>query len=189
MIKKGMISICGNASLPESDHRLSLAESLGKRLVDEGYRILTGGLGGVMEAASRGARSSDLYHAGDVIGIIPGYNVEEANEYVDIAIATGMDHLRNQVVSNSDAVVAIGGGAGTMSEIAFAWMLKRLVIAYEVEGWSGKVSNMRIDHRIRYNDIPDDRVYGVNDAEEVVIILCDLLPKYQHHHHGIRRRC
>lgn len=82
-----------------------------------------------------------------------------------------MGNLRNQVVANSDAVIAIGGGAGTLSEIAFAWMLSRLIIAYEVKGWSGKLANTRLDHRIRYPGIEDDRVFGVRSEEDVLDIL------------------
>jgi hypothetical protein len=62
--------------------------------------------------------------------------------------------------------------------MAMAWMLRRLLIAFRVEGWSGKLADARIDPRIRYNDIPDDRVYGVDRPEEAIELLDRLLPLY-----------
>lgn len=185
MTRRHIITISGDSHLPEGDIRIELAERLGRRLVDENYRILTGGREGVMEAASRGARSSGNYRSGDIIGILPDYGQEGCNEFVDIPIATGMDNLRNQIVANSDAVIAIGGGAGTLSEMAFAWMLGRLVIAYEVEGWSGKLANTRVDHRIRYPGIEDDRVFGVRSEEDVMDILNNNLERYRKYFPGM----
>ena len=178
MTRKPIISICGDSYVPDGDIRLKLAERLGRKLVDTGYRIVTGGMGGIMEAASRGASSSESYQSGDIIGILPGYDPCEANRYVDIPIATGLDHVRNQVVANSDAVIAMGGGAGTLSEICFAWMLGRLVIAYRVEGWSGKLADTRLDHRIRYPDMEEDRIFGVNNEDEAIEILASYLSRY-----------
>jgi len=138
-----------------------------------------------MEAVSRGGRSSVNYQNGDIIGILPDYGQEGANDYVDIPIATGMDNLRNQIVANSDAMIAIGGGAGTLSEIAFAWMLGRLIMAYEVEGWSGKVANTRLDHRIRYPKIKEDRIFGVRTEDDVLAILGEMLGRYRHYFSGM----
>jgi len=119
----------GDASTAE----LALAEEVGARLVDLGATIVTGGLGGVMEAACRGAKS----RRGLTIGLLPGLDRSEANGWVDVAIATGLGELRNAlIVRTSDALVAIGGGAGTLSEIAFALKLGRPVIGigtYNVE--------------------------------------------------------
>jgi uncharacterized protein (TIGR00725 family) len=188
MTRKAIIGVCGDSNPPPNDIRLQMAERLGRKLIDSGYRIITGGLGGIMEAASKGARSSKNHQNGDIIGILPGFEPEDANEYVDVPIATGLDHVRNQIVANSDALVAMGGGAGTLSEIAFGWMLKRLIIAYEVRGWSGKLANTRIDERIRYENIKDDRIYGVKTEDEVIEILDDLLPLYIKRRHGVRNR-
>jgi uncharacterized protein (TIGR00725 family) len=111
----------GEASAGE----LAIAEELGARLVDLGATVVTGGLGGVMEAACRGAKS----RRGLTIGLLPGLDRSEANGWVDVAIATGLGELRNAlVVRTSDAVVAVGGGAGTLSEIGFALKLGRPVI-------------------------------------------------------------
>ena len=183
-----MVAVGGDSRLERTDRKWELAEALGLKLVDSGYRVVTGGLGGVMEAVCVGARRSESYTEGDIVGILPGADPSDASEYVDIVVATGLDYGRNLIIANSDAFVAIGGGAGTLSEIAFAWALKRLIIAYEVEGWSGKLANTRIDGRIRYEGIEDDRVYGVASEAEVIDILTRLLPLYNRRHHGARRR-
>jgi uncharacterized protein (TIGR00725 family) len=87
--------------------------------------VVTGGLGGVMEAACRGARS----RRGRTLGILPGTDRQDANGWVEIAVATGLGELRNGlVVRASDALVAVGGGHGTLSEIAFALKLGRPVV-------------------------------------------------------------
>jgi hypothetical protein len=75
-------------------------------------------------------------------------------------------------------VVAIGGGAGTLSEIAFAWIQRRLVIGYRVEGWSGRLAGTRVDEWVRLPSIPDDQVFGVESAAEAVEVLRRRLPEY-----------
>jgi uncharacterized protein (TIGR00725 family) len=134
-----------------------------------------------MEAASKGAGGSSRYKQGDVIGILPGNDPGEANPYVDIGIPTGLDLGRNIIISHAEAVVAIGGGAGTLCEMANAWVLGRLIIAYRVEGWSGKLADKKIDSRDRYPNIQGDRAYGVNTDDEVIEWL-KLLPAYKHWH-------
>jgi uncharacterized protein (TIGR00725 family) len=120
----------GDASAAE----LAVAEEVGARLVDLGATVVTGGLGGVMEAASRGAKS----RRGLTIGLLPGLDRSEANGWVDVAIATGLGEIRNAlIVRTSDALVAVGGGAGTLSEIGFALKLGRPVVGvgtFNVEG-------------------------------------------------------
>ncbi|MCD1295285.1 TIGR00725 family protein [Methanocella sp. CWC-04] len=181
MTRRHIISVIGDGYLPEGSQNYILAERLGRSLVDNGYRVLSGGLGGVMEAVSKGAKSSANYKEGDIIGILPGYDPGKANKHIDIAIATGLDHTRNAIVANGDAVVAIGGGAGTLSEISFAWILKRLIIAYKVEGWSGELSGRKIDRTIRYEDMPEDRVFSVTSEQEVIELLKNI-PKYSKRH-------
>jgi uncharacterized protein (TIGR00725 family) len=111
----------GEASAAE----LASAEEIGAGLAAFGAVVVTGGLGGVMEAACRGARSQ----RGRTLGILPGDDREAANGWVEIAVATGMGELRNGlVVRASDALVAVGGGHGTLSEVALALKLGRPVI-------------------------------------------------------------
>ena len=93
------------------------AEAVGEALARRGAVLVCGGLGGVMEAACRGAKEA----GGTTLGILPGYDRGEANEYVDVAVATGLGEARNAlVVRAADALVAIGGEWGTLSEIALA---------------------------------------------------------------------
>ncbi|MFQ5788382.1 MAG: TIGR00725 family protein, partial [Thermodesulfobacteriota bacterium] len=96
------------------------AEEVGKEIAKRKGVVVCGGEGGVMEATCKGAKSEN----GLTIGIIPGYRKSEANQYVDIPIVTGMSHARNIiVVRSSDAIIALGGSYGTLSEIAFALKL------------------------------------------------------------------
>jgi uncharacterized protein (TIGR00725 family) len=93
------------------------AESVGVEIARRGAILVCGGLGGVMEAAARGAKSA----GGFSVGILPGTSVDDANPHIDIPIATGMGEARNVlVVRASDALIAIAGGFGTLSEIGFA---------------------------------------------------------------------
>lgn len=96
---------------------IRLAEEVGRLLAKNGIIVITGGLRGVMEAACRGA----YFEGGITVGILPTLSKEDANPYVKIPIPTGMGEMRNAlIVRASDALVAIGGEYGTLSEIAFA---------------------------------------------------------------------
>ena len=117
-----------------SPEELRVAEEVGARLAGLGAVVVTGGLGGVMEAACRGARS----RRGRTVGILPGEDRDAANGWVEIAIATGLGELRNGlVVRAADALVAVGGGHGTLSEVALALKVGRPVVGlgtWEVHG-------------------------------------------------------
>lgn len=180
-----IVAVVGDASLRSQSPKRDLAREVGRRLVDAGCRVLTGGLGGVMEEASRGARSSRRYRNGDVIGILPSFDPSTANGHVDIVLPTGLDMGRNLLVAQASAMVAIGGGAGTLAELAFAWMLRRLIVGFRVEGWSGRLADTRIDHRDRGASGKDDRIYGADSAEEAVKIVRRLLPAYARRHRQI----
>jgi uncharacterized protein (TIGR00725 family) len=97
-----------------------LAEEVGRQLAEEEATVICGGLGGVMEAACRGAKSA----GGLTIGVLPGFDRRDANPYIDIPVVTGMREARNIiVVSSALAVIAVSGGYGTLSEIAHALKL------------------------------------------------------------------
>jgi uncharacterized protein (TIGR00725 family) len=94
-----------------------VAEEVGRLLAQAGAVVVTGGLGGVMEAASKGAREA----GGTTLGLLPGADRREANAWLSVAVPTGMGEMRNAlVVRSADGVVAVGGEWGTLSEIAFA---------------------------------------------------------------------
>ena len=104
------------------------AEEVGRLLAERGCTVVTGGLGEVMAAASRGAKAA----GGTTIGILPGERREDANEWVDHAVVTGIGHARNlAVVASGDAVIAVGGSWGTLAEIGFALRLGRPVVILE----------------------------------------------------------
>lgn len=185
-MRRKVIAVCGDAIIEEGSKKFNLAFETGKALIDRGYRVQTGGGWGVMRAVFAGAHSSEKYKEGDTLAILPYFDRENTNEYTDVVVATGLDMYRNLIVANADAVIVLGGGAGTLSEAAFAWTLKRLVIAFKnVDGWSSKLADTRIDNRIRYNNIPEDRVFGVESAEQVIDILDNYLASYDEYHQGI----
>jgi uncharacterized protein (TIGR00725 family) len=104
------------------------AEEIGRLLAERGCTVVTGGLGEVMAAAHRGAKSA----GGTTIAILPGESREAANEWADHVVVTGIGHARNLAVAASgDAVIAVGGSWGTLAEIAFARRLGRAVVALE----------------------------------------------------------
>ncbi len=182
MSRRLMLAIVGDAGATQNSPGWQTAHELGKLAVDHGYRIVCGGLGGVMEAACRGARSSERYREGDTVGILPVGDPAEANEFVDIVLATHLDTGRNMLVANADAVLAVGGGAGTLTEIAYAWQYKRLIIGLDVPGWSSRLAGQRLDHRVRYADVPDDQVFAAANAAEAISLVRARLPEYQARH-------
>lgn len=100
-----------------SDAEDQAAEAVGRALAGAGAVVVTGGLGGVMAAACRGATTAD----GLTLGLLPGTDRREANPWVAVALPTGMGELRNGlVVRAADAVIAVGGGYGTLAEVALA---------------------------------------------------------------------
>lgn len=104
---------------------LELAEAVGRELARRGAIVVTGGRAGVMEAASRGARQA----GGIAVGILPGPDRSDANEWLTVGIPTAMGELRNGlVVTAADAAIAIDGGYGTLSEIGFALRIERPVV-------------------------------------------------------------
>jgi uncharacterized protein (TIGR00725 family) len=121
--RRRLVAVCG-----ESDPRTSLAElafELGRGIAERDAVLICGGLTGVMEHAARGARAA----GGLTIGLLPGDEPSAANQYVDLAIATGLGDARNAILAGTaDGVVALGGGLGTLSEIALALRNRRPVI-------------------------------------------------------------
>ena len=126
------VSVIGGSSIgPET---AAVAETLGERLAERGHVVVCGALGGVMEAACRGARAA----GGETIGILPTDDRRDANPHVTVPIATGMGHARNAlVVMNGDAAVAVDGAAGTLSEIGLALAQGRPVAGLDTHDVAG----------------------------------------------------
>jgi uncharacterized protein (TIGR00725 family) len=120
------------------DRIYHLAEEVGAALAKKKFMVICGGLGGVMEAVCRGAKSKN----GMTIGILPGDNPGDANPYVDIAIATGMGVARNIIIVRSaPGIIAINGKYGTLSELAYALQLNKPIVGLETWNVSRQIIN------------------------------------------------
>ena len=146
------------------------AEAVGRILARLGIAVITGGRGGVMEAASRGAREE----GGLTVGIVPSDDRKEANPWCSIVITTGLGHARNVLTALSgDFLIVIGGAAGTLSEICFAWMhSKPILILKGSGGWSEKLAGVPLDHRKTSTMV---ECSDLGDLERVVIETCQRL--------------
>jgi uncharacterized protein (TIGR00725 family) len=156
-----------------------VAEALGRGIAEAGWTLYTGGLGGVMEAASRGARAA----GGRVVGILPGGDPTGANPYVEVPVATGMGHARNVILVQSvDAVIAVGGSHGTLSEIAVALKLGRTVLAlesWEIPGVEAVASPAAAITRLRGDPLAPPAAAAPKDADpfmERLTALCGSIP-------------
>jgi uncharacterized protein (TIGR00725 family) len=132
--RRRQVAVIGGSGIEEGSEVWTLAEEVGRGLAAAGVTLVCGGGGGVMEAASRAAAEA----GGEVIGIVPGTSPEDANPYCSHVVATGIGHARNlAVVSSGEAVIAIGGEWGTLSEIGFARVIGHEVVAlrsWELDG-------------------------------------------------------
>lgn len=115
---------------------LRAAEEVGREAAKRGAVIISGGLSGVMEAVSRGAKEA----GGLTVALLPGYDKNDANPYVDIPIATGMGFMRNTLtVRAADAIIMISGGIGTLNELTVAYQEKPTIVLEGTGGWSDRV--------------------------------------------------
>ncbi len=122
------VSVIGGSSCSPAEYEQ--AREVGRLIAKEGAVLVCGGLGGVMEAAARGAKEA----GGTTLGILPGHDRAAANPYLDYVVTTGLGHARNlAVVSTGDAVIAVSGAYGTLSEIGLAGVLGKPVII--LGGW------------------------------------------------------
>jgi uncharacterized protein (TIGR00725 family) len=150
MNKKKFIAVIGGSEC--SPQEAELAEKVGCELARQGAVLVCGGLGGIMAAACKGASSE----GGVTIGILPGGNRQAANPYVQIPIVTNLGEARNVVlVKSAEAVIAIGGGYGTLSEIGHA--LRNGLPVVGLNTWS-----------ISRNDQPDNSIILAQDPAEAV---------------------
>ena len=129
---KKIIAVVGGRKTEKA--LLSEAEAIGKLIAKNGATLVCGGLGGVMQAASRGAKSE----GGLTVGILPQNDSKGANQYIDVPIATGLGIGRNVIIARTaDAVIAVGGAYGTLSEIAYALQMGKPVVGiktWEIKG-------------------------------------------------------
>jgi uncharacterized protein (TIGR00725 family) len=159
---KRVISVCGS---DEEDPQLTnatlaLAEEVGRLIAERKAVLVCGGRGGVMKAACKGVRTA----GGLSIGILPD-SKNEANEYVDVPIITGLGHRRNiLVVSAGDVIIGICGRWGTLNEISFAMILKKPVIL--IKGTGGIVDELISGHLMHALETPFIVASSAQDAVE-----------------------
>lgn len=163
-----LIAVIGKSARDPKDpvppQALVAAEEVGRLIAEANAVVVSGGLSGVMEAVSRGAKSA----GGLVIGILPGFDKTAANAYVDIALTTGMGFMRNTLtVRAADAVVMISGGIGTLNELTVAYENKPTVILEGTGGWADRVRGFAYDgkhleeahiNELRYAKTPREAV-------------------------------
>jgi uncharacterized protein (TIGR00725 family) len=142
------LSVIGSYSANETEHRL--AHELGRGLANRELNVVSGGQEGVMLSLCKAvhAHRSAGPEAAYIVGILPGSDFGDANPYLDLAVPVGAPHLQNAIVPlAADIVVAIGGAAGTLAELALAWQFKKPIALLGAEGWSGKLGGQRLDTR------------------------------------------
>ena len=161
------VAVIGNARLKQPEH-VALAQSVGRLLAENGYNLVCGGLGGVMLESCRGFKT--IESPGRTVGILPSFQAASANDFIDIVIPTGLDVGRNQlVVASGFAVVVIGGGAGTLSEIALASQInKPIILLKKTGGWADKLTDEHLDERC------NSRLYHAQNLGQLKQLLAQL---------------
>ena len=133
-----IVGVIGASELPIELYHA--AELIGREVAARQAVLLTGGLTGAMEAASKGAKAA----GGLTIGILPGYSPQDANPYIDLPIVTGLSEARNLIiVRTAEVLIAVGGGPGTLSEIAFALKLHKPIISLDSWQIAGDIIRVR----------------------------------------------
>lgn len=142
-LRRLQVSIIGSSEADEP--MIRLAEQAGAAVARAGFALVTGGRDGIMSAASKGCAEA----GGIVLAVVPGTSMNEANAHCHYVIPTGLGWARNVITAIAgDIIVVIGGAAGTLSEIAFAWMYDRPIIALSASGgWAKELAGRSVDHR------------------------------------------
>jgi hypothetical protein len=159
-MKNRQILVIGNDDDGCTPELEKLAYDIGAQIAKSNSVLITGGLGGVMRAASRGAQES----GGITVGIIPQDNSSYANEFCDIVIPSGMGLTRDFLNAlSADGVIVIGGGSGTLSEICAAYMYKKPIVALKNSGGTAsKYSDVYLDHR------KNVKIVGVETPQQAI---------------------
>jgi hypothetical protein len=143
---------------------------LGRQIATKDRTFVCGGLGGFMEAVCKGVKQSHDTFSGQTVGILPDDTSDNANPFIDTAVPTGQGIARNIIiVRTSDIIFAAGGGAGTLSEIAFAWQLDKKVLCLTLfDGWAKELAGRNLDER------KTDLLIPVSSIEEINQLLNQL---------------
>jgi uncharacterized protein (TIGR00725 family) len=166
---KTLIAVVGSAQADAAAKRA--AYEVGRAVIQAGHSLICGGLSGVMEAACKGAFEEVGENSGRIIGILPGTAKSDANQYVDIVLPTGIGYARNAVIAcAADALIAVSGGSGTLSEMSYAWQYRKpIVVIRGLFGISSSLVDKKLDER------RPDAVFGAETAEEAVSVITDIL--------------
>lgn len=158
------IGIIGSNSACCDDRLYEFAYKLGLYLSNKVVTVINGGMNGTMEAVSKGIQDGKNKSA-IVVGILPSDSSDSGNKYSDIKIPSGIGLARNSmIVLSSDVLIALGGGAGTLSELSFAWQYGKTVYCYEgVEGWSKELAGKDLDTRKQKLFIGFERLEELNN--------------------------
>ncbi len=142
-----------------------LARQLGSAIAVQRWNLVCGGRGGVMRAAAAGFRAARVHpDAGCSVGLLPGADFSEANEFLDVVIPTGLGLARNALVALAgDVVLAVGGFAGTLSEMAMAWQFDKPIGVLGQTGWAGQLRNVSFDSR------RSDSIESLDDVEAAIL--------------------
>lgn len=169
--KHTQVVVLGSSGSICTDEAYNLAFKTGKKLAEQGCVVLTGGGQGVMEAALKGAKSAD----GKTLAIVPWEDKDQSNDYADLTVATGIGWSRNSInINSADGCIAIGGGAGTLNEVTYAYMMRKPAVSIpESGGISGKLDDVVFDKR------ETEIIYGTKDAEEAVTTLLKMIEKHK----------
>lgn len=163
----GVIGTAGREEYPKNKLNIkaySLAYEIGKLIADKNAILICGGKGGIMEQACRGAKENK----GITVGVIAGNQRNKSNKYVDVEVVTGVVNSSEDaiIVSMSDGIVAIGGGSGTLQEIALAYRNNKPVIAIKgINGWADKLADKYLDERKIV------KIYSSRNAQQAIDLL------------------
>lgn len=163
--RKVQITVIGNNENGTTPELVKIAYDTGLEIAKSGSVLITGGLEGVMKAASHGAKDG----GGFVVGIIPQNDFSFANEYCDVVVPTGMGLARDFLTALSgDGIIVIGGGSGTLSETCAAYMHKKPIVAIKTSGGiAEKYADTYLDHR------KNVLITGVSSPKEAVKVILE----------------
>lgn len=174
MNKKLQIAIIGSAGPEEypgkkpNEKSYQIAEKLGELIAKKNAILVTGGKGGIMASACKGAKK----YNGITVGVVSGIERGTSNDYVDIEIVSGMINCaeENLIVTMADAAIVLGGGAGTLQEIAIAYRINKPIIVIDgLDGWGKRLAGTYLDYRKKY------RIFIAKTPQEAIDLVFDKL--------------
>jgi len=162
MPQQQAISVIGGSKVSSQSYEIAI--ELGREIAKNNFVLITGGRTGVMEAASKGCQEE----GGFALGILPGENKHEANQFISFAIPTGLGDARNiLVVRAADGIIVIDGSFGTLSEIAFAQLLEKPLVILSSYGMLVEIFNVPPFNEISRADTPAQAVYQISTQIEL----------------------